>query len=651
MRTDNQSKTLCLVMIVKNEAKNLDRCLSAVKDHIDYYVIVDTGSTDNTIEVINNQFNSIAGEIIERPWINFGHNRSESLQLAKDKADYMILCDADEELMFDEFNINELVENKDAYHLNYNGNLDYSVPYLLKGNRDWFYEGVTHEFLSCKAAFTTGFINSISITDHHDGGAKSDKFTRDIKLLTQGLIDEPKNVRYMFYLANSYRNVKDYDNAILWYKARIDSGGWIEEITCAYEYLGECYNSIGKKSKALDTWIAGYEYNPSRAECIYEAIKLLRLDNKHRTAWALLEQASNIPYPEDDILFIRRDVYDYLLDLEKTYLAYYYDKNYDVRDLFKKLLADQRTNHQLLLANYKFYSKEISEFEIDCVDLESILPNVEGYNFSSPCIIPYGSGYLVNVRLVSYNLIKDTYQYSEIMPSKTNGKINTRNMYAYLDNSFHVIDHGIFELDDFNSVAINGLEDVRILRYKDKIMFSATKWISYQKICIATGEYDTTKDKLEYSIIQSPMNRNVEKNWAMYIHKGEMKFLYDWNPILSGKVTSNQLSIIPNHTISNLPTFRGSSPGYEYKDEIYFLAHSVEYSEPRHYYHSIVVFDKNTFEYKCHSNLFTFNREKIEFGLGLIIEDKKIIISHSTWDGTSKIKIYDKKRLFADVFH
>ncbi len=83
--------TICLNMIVKNEERVLGRCLSSVKRLIDYYVIVDTGSTDKTKEVIAKELEGIPGEVHDRPWVNFGHNRTEAIKLAVGKADYLMV--------------------------------------------------------------------------------------------------------------------------------------------------------------------------------------------------------------------------------------------------------------------------------------------------------------------------------------------------------------------------------------------------------------------------------------------------------------------------------------------------------------------------------------------------------------------------------
>src|SRR6187551_1453910 len=85
-------------MIVKNEARVLKRCLDSVRPFVHHWIIVDTGSTDGTQELIRKELSGVPGELFERPWENFGHNRSEALALARGKADYILIMDADEVL-------------------------------------------------------------------------------------------------------------------------------------------------------------------------------------------------------------------------------------------------------------------------------------------------------------------------------------------------------------------------------------------------------------------------------------------------------------------------------------------------------------------------------------------------------------------------
>src|SRR5258706_14627056 len=87
-------------MIVKDEAPVIERCLKSVLPIIDYWIICDTGSTDGTQDIVRNFFagHGKLGELNERPWKDFAYNRSEALALARDKADYSLIIDADDAL-------------------------------------------------------------------------------------------------------------------------------------------------------------------------------------------------------------------------------------------------------------------------------------------------------------------------------------------------------------------------------------------------------------------------------------------------------------------------------------------------------------------------------------------------------------------------
>src|SRR5205823_1674521 len=87
--------TICLVMIVKDEAAILERCLQSVKPLISYWLICDTGSTDNTKGIVRTVLRDVPGELHEDRWVHFGHNRTRGLQRAHGKADYHLLIDAD----------------------------------------------------------------------------------------------------------------------------------------------------------------------------------------------------------------------------------------------------------------------------------------------------------------------------------------------------------------------------------------------------------------------------------------------------------------------------------------------------------------------------------------------------------------------------
>ena len=90
--------TLCLNMIVKNESRVIRRMLESVYPILDSYCICDTGSTDNTVEIIESFFRekNIPGKVIHEPFRNFEYNRSFALKACDEiDADRILLMDAD----------------------------------------------------------------------------------------------------------------------------------------------------------------------------------------------------------------------------------------------------------------------------------------------------------------------------------------------------------------------------------------------------------------------------------------------------------------------------------------------------------------------------------------------------------------------------
>jgi len=201
----------------------------------------------------------------------------------------------------------------------------------------------------------------------------------------------------------------------------------------------------------------------------------------------------------------------------------------------------------------------------------------------------------------------------------------------------------------FKSGFIRGLEDVKLINHLGTVHFMATRE-SITKgpagntiMTMAYGEYDLSKNVLEYREIRSPRQQVCEKNWALFTNGNDLSIVYKWFPLTIGTIKGDKLII--EKEMKMPPIFklmRGSTNGYLYKDELWFLCHIVEYSTPRFYYHCLVTLDAKTLKYKKHSTIFTFDGNKIEYCLGLIVEDDRLIITHSNWDRTSKLSIYDR---------
>jgi glycosyltransferase involved in cell wall biosynthesis len=212
-----------LSIIVKNESKVIERMLNTVHSILDYYCVIDTGSTDGTQDLIKEIMAEyeIPGELHERPWVDFGHNRTESLQYSIDKADYRLIIDADDVLFIENQEVNPFLNiSKDFYKIKIRlGSLAYYRSQLIRGNQDWKYVGVLHEYLSgpegvsLEEDFLEGVEMHASVSGHNRDIKGKDKYYNDALIFEKAILTTPKEElpidlerRYVFYMAQSYRD-------------------------------------------------------------------------------------------------------------------------------------------------------------------------------------------------------------------------------------------------------------------------------------------------------------------------------------------------------------------------------------------------------------------------------------------------------------
>ncbi|NCZ71641.1 MAG: glycosyltransferase, partial [Actinobacteria bacterium] len=139
--------TIGLAMIVRNEGRIIERCLESVRGFIDHWTIVDTGSRDGTPGIIRECLHGIPGAVYDRPWVDFGHNRTELMSLARGTADWLLLLDADHVVEAEPDWRDSANEWTDVMNVEVRGFFDFWMPYLVRGDREWKYRGATHEFL------------------------------------------------------------------------------------------------------------------------------------------------------------------------------------------------------------------------------------------------------------------------------------------------------------------------------------------------------------------------------------------------------------------------------------------------------------------------------------------------------------------------
>lgn len=356
---------LMLNMIVKNEEKIITRCLDSLKDFIDGVVICDTGSTDNTIKIIEEWMteNDKIGYVFSSDWVNFEYNRNLALQKCKEWMDENLfkvsedgnlffhrICfmDADDYIVVrDKQNfidsLNYIKGEVWYLDMNYDG-VTYSRLFMVKHDIPSKWEGVLHEYLSCPANNHVK-INSAAIVVNRDGDRNKDstKYLKDALVLEKALSENPNNSRNVFYLAQSYRDYGFYKKAEEIYLDRFEMEGHDEERYLSLLEAAKCRIYRDKNDhKVSNLLMKAMGFRPHRLEAPYYLIKKYRNTKLEYMGYILgkyyLEKLENGELIKADSLFIDTDIYSWKFFDELSICAFFAGDKNMARFLINKIL-------------------------------------------------------------------------------------------------------------------------------------------------------------------------------------------------------------------------------------------------------------------------------------------------------------------------
>ncbi len=379
---------ISLNCIVKNESKVIARMLKSVAPFVDYYVIVDTGSTDNTKEIIKSTMDELGvpGEIHDHEWVDFCTARNFALKCVKGKATYGFWIDADEQLMLDErFNRSKMLANFDQIQADiistkvHYGGQKYFRSQLFRIDIEWEWRGAVHEIMFPPEGYTpkSGMVEGLYSLVTPDGASWGDgsketqkkKYLEHAKLLEE-YIKKDKDVRWVFYLAQSYRDAFEWDKAVHWYKKRIQlGGGYWEELYYSQLMVATCKANTGKAktSEVLHEYTECSRFDKNRAEHYLPVIRHWQSIKNYPVSYMYtkycIENHKKSPFPKST-LFINNSVYDWeVLDLHCVN-AYWMGKFDEAKTTYNKLrkainnglVSPQHV--QRILDNEKWYTKQ-----------------------------------------------------------------------------------------------------------------------------------------------------------------------------------------------------------------------------------------------------------------------------------------------------
>lgn len=323
-------------MIVKNETAVLGRLFESVAPYIDYYVIVDTGSSDGTQAFIKEWMGTagIEGEVHDRAWVDFGHNRQQALDLAvkADRANWLLFIDADEQLVVEDPEFYESLEPGVTYRINKrHSGIVYALPQLVDVRQTrWVWRYPVHEALIQKGGSEKrADLPAVWIRYFEGEGARShgvsaeQKFLRDARLLENYLAEHPASARCQFYLAQSYRDAGKLQKAYKAYRKRAAMGGWEEETFMAKFEMGRAAEQLNMSEQdVVGAYLAAFEFRPGRAEPLHNLASYFRRKASYNQAYLFARAASDLPMPPDQ-LFVPPAVYHWKALDELAVAAYW----------------------------------------------------------------------------------------------------------------------------------------------------------------------------------------------------------------------------------------------------------------------------------------------------------------------------------------
>jgi mannosyltransferase OCH1-like enzyme len=293
--------TICFATMCKNEEHCILETLESCYRFCNYWIVCDTGSTDNTCELITNFFKekNIPGELFHDEWVGFGHNKTLMFERCYKKTDYIIHPDADD-LIIGNFDFTENDYGKLAYNIRIKrGSTEYTGTAIWNNNYHWKICGNAHTIARCldNDGLEYGDLThkEFYLLSRDTGSRSNDpeKYYKDALILQKQFIDtalfdeDGLNSRSVFYTAQSFYDSGKMEDAMKWYMIYTKlNNTWNEEIFESYMRISDCMISIQYEEK----YIVGYlnraiELFRDRAEPYYRLGKYYYSNKKHKLAY------------------------------------------------------------------------------------------------------------------------------------------------------------------------------------------------------------------------------------------------------------------------------------------------------------------------------------------------------------------------------
>lgn len=351
--------SISLCMILKNEEDVIGRCLDCVKDIVDEIIIVDTGSTDKTKEIVK----KYTDKIYDFKWIDdFAAARNYSF--SKATKDYIFWIDADEVLFKeDQIKLLDIKKNLssnidtvtmiDHRGLDENGAplLRYKRNRLVKRKNNFKWVGFIHEYLGVSGNV---YESEIAITHQklHDVGDRNLRIYR--KKLDEG---HKLSTRDIYYYGKELYYNKFYDDAIKMLSEFSNMDVWVEEKIDAMCKVSDCYFFKGDYKNARESIYKTFEYTSPRAEAVYKLADCFKEEGRYEEAISWYESIFNLEMPKNCYGFISPEYWTWKPHLQLTVCYYKMNK---IEEAIKHHNEAYKINpnNEYIAQNEQFFNNE-----------------------------------------------------------------------------------------------------------------------------------------------------------------------------------------------------------------------------------------------------------------------------------------------------
>lgn len=646
--------------IVKNEATRIERCMKSLIDHVDGAIILDTGSTDNTIQLITDFFaaHDKPCEVASGRFETWDQARNDALILARESVldfDYLLLVDADMELVVTAPKWRNEIRDGAAYEMVQRaGTVVYTNARLVSRLARGLYRGVTHEYLDVSPA---GCIQGAHFVDHADGANRSGKALRDAALLRKGLETEPQNGRYWYYLGQSLKDAGQSAEAIPAFVNAVRHSTWDEEKWNAQLNLAHCYDDIGDEPRFIREMFTAYEMRPSRAETLYDLAKHFRVKGQNHSSLIFSEMGLTKP-PSNDRLFVNSYPYRVGFKEEFAICGFYDESRRERARVFNDELSLSNAGEGITRLgarqNMFFYLEKLTDLcpntRMEKIDFTP----PEGYVAMNPSLSQIGD---LSVRCVNYTISEwGSYE----IRNSADGSINQENP---IHTRNFILPKGTREWIEvaFQSYKpefdlVRGAEDMRIFRW-NKALWSLSNFRDRNpegRCEQYLARIDTTRGTADYLGKVEPQDfprSYAEKNWMPWVNRGDLRLVHRLGTVLdrAGHTVFNVTGIaLDVQRLSGGGGLVDLGDG-KWLAVVHEAQHLPGQAQKRYYYHRFATIADNGAPLAV-SRPFVFHDKQIEFAAGLALVEGKLLVSYGVRDcepWLATLHLDEVKRLFS----